>query len=181
MSALAPRSASDFTAVYRRHRPFVARILYARGLRAHEADDAVQEVFLTLFRRAPEFGNELPLRAWLREVALRVSRNRLRTRRRREPEWLVSAAHSEPERVPDSALNSPERRTLVREQYLRACRLLSRLDSKHQEVVVLRYFHELSAQEIALAVGAGGATVASRLRAARSELRAKVKAHVNRP
>jgi DNA-directed RNA polymerase specialized sigma24 family protein len=101
--------APEFTRIYTEHRAFVTKALYFRGVRAHEVEDASQEVFLTLFRRSPALDSELAVRAWLREVASNVALNRARTQRRREPHRSVDAPSVELELLADERAPSPER------------------------------------------------------------------------
>lgn len=161
---------SKFALVYRQQRQFLTHVLRASGLPSRDIDDALQDVFLTLFRREPEFDDERALRAWLREVARFVSCNCMRTRRRREPHWLYAEAHAELELVPADARSSPEHRAVVNERFRRTCGRISALTAPQRELIVLRYFEELRADEIAVLVGSAAGTIISRLRVARQKL-----------
>jgi len=168
---------NEFTRIYRKHRTFVTRTLCSRGVRSHEVEDAIQEVYLTLFRRSPALESEFAVRAWLREVASNVALNRARTKRRREPHWSVDFPRVELDLLADEFAPSPERRTATRQQYVRVCGLIERLDSKRRSVLVLCYFEQLSAKDIAHRLGTRQSIVNSRLRLARAELKEAIRAN----
>lgn len=159
-----------FALIYRQQQQFLTRVLRASGLPSRDIDDALQDVFLTLFRREPEFDDERTLRAWLREVARFVSCNRMRTRRRREPHSSYAVAQAELELVPADPRCSPEHHAVVNERFLRTCGRIASLTAPQRELIVLRYFEERRAEEIAALVGSATATVTARLRAARQKL-----------
>lgn len=133
---------------------------------AHEAEDAVQEVFLRAFRHMASYDPERRFVTWLLSIGSNYCIDRLR--RRRAPWmtlddvafWLPS---SEP--GPEGALLRDERRQAVQ-------RALQGLPEAYRSVTVLRYWHDLSYLEIAAATGLTEATVKTRLHRARKMLEA---------
>src|SRR5262245_2638946 len=85
-SAAVPTT-TGFETVYRNHWKLVARMARRYGVAPSDLDDAVQDVFLVLYRRWTERADDEALTAWLRGVAARTSWNYRRSRRRRE-RWL---------------------------------------------------------------------------------------------
>src|SRR6185436_10715384 len=64
----------DLSAVYEAHFRYVWRCLRSLGVHDAQVDDALQDVFVVVQRRLPEFDGGAQLRTWLYAIALRVSR-----------------------------------------------------------------------------------------------------------
>lgn len=121
-----------------------------------QAEDAVQETFLRALRAWPRFRGESSEETWLTRIAINVCKNELRSpwRRRRAPaEHLDTVAVEAPEEVDD---------TLVR--------AVGHLPPKYREVIVLYYYREWSAAQIAQRMGLPVSTVTVRLSRARKML-----------
>ncbi|MEM8710536.1 MAG: sigma-70 family RNA polymerase sigma factor [Planctomycetota bacterium] len=133
------------------------------GYGPQSADDAVQETLLMAAR-----GGESPRgRGWLR-VALRNRLGSERTRSRRRLAREERAARPESQHVsPSEAL---ERAELGR----RLRRALEALPRRDREVLVLRFFAELSPKEIAESLGETPNAVSSRLTRALKKIRAEL-------
>lgn len=131
-----------------------------------EAEDAVQEVFVSALRSLDSFRGDSSLKTWLFRITInlcrsRVQRGRSRMRLRQILESLFRADQPHPEseairHEADSAL----------------WRAVRALDEKHRIPVILRYYHDLPAAEIAEMLGVPVGTVHSRLNHARERLRA---------
>lgn len=114
--------------------------------RADDADDVLQEVWITAHERPPETGPGSNLRAWLYRVATNAALTRLARDRRRGAALSQRGARLVPEGEPppDQRLRSlsPEARARVRDQ-------LARLPRKQREAVWLRWVAEREYAEIA--------------------------------
>lgn len=130
----------------------------------HEAEDAVQEVFLRAFRRIDSFDPERRFVTWLLSIGSNYCIDRLRRRRGTRLDlddvavWLPSGDPG------------PERHALLDERRAAVQRALQRLSETYRSVTVLRYWHDLSYLEIAEALGLSEATVKTRLHRARKQL-----------
>ena len=114
------------------------------------AEDAVQEAFLSLHRNASRIREPAAALSYLRASVVNRTRSahRRRYRARRTivpPEVTVIAAADE------SALLSAEHRPVID--------ALARLSRRQREVLVLRYYLDLSEQQIAERLGIGAGTV----------------------
>src|SRR5882672_3249734 len=69
--------------IYERYGDFVWRNLRRLGIGEEAADDALQDVFLVVHRRLPEFESRSSIKTWLFGIVLRVAQTHLRTVRRR--------------------------------------------------------------------------------------------------
>jgi RNA polymerase sigma-70 factor (ECF subfamily) len=170
----------DLATVYEAHCRYVWRCLRSLGVRDAQLDDALQDVFVVVQRKLPEFDGGAQLRTWLYAIALRVSR-KYRERSRREPAALEVARESEPELVLE---HSGEGAALQNERLALARAALESLSDEQREVFVLARVEQMSAPEIAEVIGIPLNTVYSRLRAARLGFEAAVarrKASVRNP
>ena len=127
------------------------------------AEEHVQEAFLSAWRGIGGFRRGRPFKPWV----VRILVNRIVSGRRanRVPTAPLEDAErvTGPADVLESAM-SAERRDEVQAA-------LSRLSPRHHQVVVLRYFAELSVSEVAAALGVREGTVKSRLSRALRRLR----------
>lgn len=127
------------------------------------AEEHVQEAFLSAWRGISRFQRGRPFKPWI----VRILVNRIVSSRRRNVAPTAPLEDAErvtgPADVLESAM-SAERRDEVQAA-------LGRLSPRHHQVVVLRYFAELSVSEVAAALGVREGTVKSRLSRALSRLR----------
>lgn len=131
-----------------------------------EAHDVVQEVFIRAMREPRFFDVGFDMRAWLFRVTTNLCYNLVRDRRRRS---CILAGLPE-ESLPQSRPVSTREVVWVdqvREELITA---LAQLTPEHREILLLRYFGDLSYVEIAERLGIKLGTVMSRLSRARGRL-----------
>src|SRR5437868_10514213 len=82
--------------IFDEHKRFLWGICYRMTGSAADAEDIVQDTFVRALEKPPT-DMEAPLRPWLVKVALNLSRDQLRRRRRREyfGPWLPSPVSTE--------------------------------------------------------------------------------------
>jgi len=123
-----------------------------------DVEDLYQETWLRVVRSATSFQAGKGFSTWLFAIAVNLCRDFLR-RQRRTPQLAAveerGAASSELARA---------------EAGLDATRLLARLPDEQREVLILRYYHDLSEGEIAEIAGIPRGTVKSRLHNALAKL-----------
>ena len=82
-SALTAGSAgASFESVYEAHFDFVWRSLRRLGVPAPSLEDAVQDLFIVVCRRLPEFEGRSSLKTWLFSIAIRIAKEHARRRAR---------------------------------------------------------------------------------------------------
>src|SRR5688572_27043655 len=81
----------SFETIYDEYFKFVWRSLRRLGVSVAVLDDAVQEVFLTVHRRLPDFEGRSSLKTWLFGIALNVSQHATRSAARHHPDRLPLA------------------------------------------------------------------------------------------
>jgi RNA polymerase sigma-70 factor (sigma-E family) len=115
------------------------------------AEDVVQEAFLGLCRALPRLSDQDQILPYLRAAVINGSRSVLRARQRA---LLRRVQHEPPASSAESAALAGE----DRRQVLAA---VDRLPRRSREVLVLRYYLDLSDQEIAATLGISRGTVSS--------------------
>lgn len=146
------------------HEAFVRAV--ARGLLGNDdrVHDVVQETWMRALRNPPR--RTTMLRAWLgrvaRNLALDTRRSSARSRQRE-----VDVARSE---TTESVARTHERLSAQRE----VVDAVLALDEPYASVVLLRYYDELSTQEIGQRLGRSAATVRSQLSRAHEQLRGRL-------
>jgi RNA polymerase sigma-70 factor (ECF subfamily) len=127
-----------------------------------DAHDAVQDIFVLVFRGLDGFRGEARLSTWIYRIALREA---LHHKARRRPTEPLDEAMPAPD-APDPATR--------REQRERLSRALDRLSAEHRTVLSLFAIDGLSHREIADVLGVQEGTIWSRLHGARKRLAAEL-------
>lgn len=114
----------------------------------NEAEDAAQETFLRAYTRLKSYNLQQSFGTWLLAIAAHYCIDRLRRRKFQwlsfdDPHWDESA----PPLIADEP--SPEQRVLAREQEEQVQRGLQQLPPRYRLVLILKYWHDLSLEEIA--------------------------------
>jgi len=142
-----------------------------------EAADAVQEIFLKVFRNIAGFKGEAALKTWIFKIAFSEILNRLRWWKRRH-RYATTSLDDQPNGNGVRAANSVASPSPTPEQVLQskeeegAIQLaLSRLSKDHRSIIVLRDIEGFSYTEIADVLAVSIGTVKSRLARARADLK----------
>jgi RNA polymerase sigma-70 factor, ECF subfamily len=147
--------------LYDRYAPLVLRFASALGVPAEEREDAVQDIFIAVFRSLKHFRGEAQLSTWIYRIAARHAIRLGRRRRARETMRVTMMKEKTP------ILTDPSERST---QLATLDRMLGKLPPKKRAVLVLFEIEGLSAKEISDVVGCPENTVWSRLHHARSEM-----------
>ena len=135
-----------------------------------EADDVVQEAFVKAFRHLSRFRAGEPFGPWLLRIVANETRNLTRSRRRRAALALRLAAPDGT--APDgTAPGGPVDEVLAAERRGRLVAVVSALPDRERQVVVCRYFLDLSEAETAQVLGWPLGSVKSRTSRALNRLR----------
>lgn len=132
-----------------------------------DAEDATQESFIAAINALDKYRGDSQFRTWLFAIALNTSRAYLRQRGRRGR--LQSTLIDQVESSSETA-HSPERQVMQQESSQALWRAINQLDEKHRLPIILRYYHDLSTQEIADVLNVNVGTIHSRLSNARTRL-----------
>ena len=156
-----PRLAIDL--VVRKYRdPMFNHALYV--LKDYqEAIDVTQEVFIKAMRETRFFDPGFKMKAWLFRVTSNLCFNIIRNRKRRGTilESMHQPTSTQPDQV-DVVFNDEQQRSIMQ--------ALDRLSTEHRQILMLRYYSDLSYAEIADVLGIKLGTVMSRLSRAKARL-----------
>jgi RNA polymerase sigma factor (sigma-70 family) len=161
-----PEALDALAADFQRHGQWLQRLADGMVLDASEADDLLQDAWLAAAGAVRRPAS--PGRAWLAGVLSNVARaGRRSAGRRRARESRVVARQLEERAL---AVSSEER--VAREQQLLA--LVAALPASQRDVIVARYFDDLSPAAIARREGLSVDAVKSRLKRGLEALRARI-------
>ena len=174
--ASSPSNDAKFRRIFDAHAPMVHRYCLRR-LSVADANDAVSEVFLAVWRRieeVPEGDHMLP---WILGVARNTVRNAQRSLRRTTR--LAARVGDEP------TVNAPgpEVQVVRSSEYAEVAAALEGLRPEDQEVIRLRAWEELTASQVATVLGCSVAAAEKRISRASARLTAAVERRrlINRP
>ncbi len=125
----------------------------------HEAEDAAQEAFVTAFRSLAGWRADGPFGAWLTRIAVRIALRR--AQKRRDVTWIDPTNPDRPVDLPGGP--DPAVTSLRAERAADVRAAVSRLDDPYRETIALRFFGDLSLDEIAQATGRPLGTVKTHL------------------
>lgn len=153
-----------FAQLMHRYAGAVYNLAYRMLGSAEDAEDASQEIFLRAYTRLGSFDRERRFSTWLLSIGSNYCIDRLR---RRRFAWVTldDAAYSLPAKEP-----GPERSALSHEQREIIQRALQKLPETYRLVMVLRYWQDLSYDEISKATSLPESTIKTRLHRARHML-----------
>jgi len=131
-----------------------------------EAEDAAQETFVRAWTRLRTFDVERKFSSWILSIASHYCIDRLRRRRTTQvplEDILAQQAFADPH-------VGPERMALDREAQHSIRSMMENLPSQYRAVLTLRYWHDLSYQEMAEMLDTTVSAIKSRLHRARCML-----------
>lgn len=166
---------AEFTALVERQSRFVFRVAYAVLLNSHDAEDAVQETFLKLYRNRAwqHVENE---RAFLARVAWRIAVDRRPQPQKAEPLEIDSGSGEALVADVPSSDPSPEQALILARQHALIHAMIDALPEELRVPLVLSANDELNSREIGRVLGIPEGTVRTRLQRARQLLRQKLAA-----
>jgi RNA polymerase sigma-70 factor (ECF subfamily) len=164
----------------------VYRLAYGVTRNEADAQEVVQDVFVTIFRKHASFEGRAALASWIYRITMNAALNK---RRGKRPELERSIDDDLPRYTVDGHRDgdraflvadwsqSPEAETLSRETRALLAGAIERLPDHYRAVLILRDVEGLSNEEVAAAVGDTVGSVKSRLHRARMVLREQLTRH----
>jgi len=172
-------AAQDFDHLVRLHQRRIYRVLFSLVRDPDLADNLTQECFLRAYQKWDTFRGEARVETWLIRIAVNLARDQGRSRRWQFWRSLV--------RQPATAENgtaflettdpgpSVEQALLAREQLAAVKSILRTLPLQQRTVFSLRFFEEMSLEEIAQTMELEVGTIKAHLFRAISKVRKAVK------
>lgn len=130
------------------------------------ADDLAQETFLRAYERLDQFDPSRRFGPWLFRIAVNLTLDHLRKRKRRGRFSLFSEKLNGP--APDPAIADPRQRKELNQE---VWTVLEQIPEKYRTVLVLRDLENFSTSEIAAILGRKEATIRWRLAEARNRFK----------
>ncbi len=155
-----------FSVLVERYKDAVQNLAYRMLGNITEAEDVTQEAFVRAYTQLASYKAEHKFSTWLLSIASHLAIDQLRRRR-----FLALPLEDVPflEWIADVGVG-PEQSALVGEQQDEIQAYLSKLPAKYRAVIVLRYWHDFSYEEIASTLHLTPALVKARLHRARELL-----------
>jgi RNA polymerase sigma-70 factor (ECF subfamily) len=155
-----------FATLVERYKDAVQNLAYRMLGNTTEAEDITQETFVRAYTQLATYKPVHKFSTWLLSIASHLAIDQLRRRR-----FLALPLEDVPflEWIVDVGV-SPEQSALQGEQQDEIQTYLQRLPAKYRAVIVLRYWHDFSYEEIANALKLTPALVKARLHRARELL-----------
>ena len=150
-------SRPSFDELVRRYQKKVYRIAFGILRSTHDADDAVQEVFIRAYRYLPSFDLGRSFESWLMGIAMNQART-LRSRRR-TPSGDTARLTTVDKAAPDV------------EAHAAVLQAISALPEKQREAMLLYLNTELTTQDIGEILGCSRGAAGVHLHRARAALR----------
>jgi RNA polymerase sigma-70 factor (ECF subfamily) len=141
-----------------------------------EAEDVVQETFLRVYMNLEKYDENQKFSTWIYRIATNLCIDRLR---KRKPNYSIDADMSDNDGTDwHSILSSdeagPEEELILSETQQNIRDAIQTLPDKYKTVVVLRYLHDMSLQEISDVLDMPVTTVKTRVHRGREFLRKKL-------
>lgn len=160
---------SEFTSYAVMTRPMLRQRAFLLCGDWHEADDLAQETLVALYRRWPRLERHAMLDGYANTVLIRTFLSV-----RRHLRWRRELSYADP---PDPPGQPQRRDDDVVELRLSLQAELKRLPPRQRAVIVLRFWHDLSIDQVAATMRTSPGTVASQCRKALITLRGNLTAH----
>lgn len=157
-----------FEELYYEHRSLMYNIAYSILKDKHRSEDAVHEAFFSLAKNFSKISgrscNEI------RNYMIIIVRNAaLKIHNKNKMEFCSDDAYGD---VPD--ITDIEAETIQKDSEKRMFELITELDSKYSDILMLRYFYDIPNSEISAILGISKENVNIRLMRARNLLKVKL-------
>ena len=157
-----PQPATTFERLVEQYQVAVLRTCYLTLCDRSQAEDAVQETFLKVYRKLGEFRGECSEKTWIMKIAMHVCYDMNRSGWSRFFNRRVT-----PEMLPEASVPFEERDDTL-------TKAMIRLPIRLREVILLYYYQGLKVNEIAEALGISQPSVSGRLKRGRERLKAEL-------
>jgi RNA polymerase sigma-70 factor (ECF subfamily) len=181
--------AEAWNELFDRHYAAAGRFVFQLGFAftREDVEEICQEVFLTVIKSLDSFQGQSQFQTWLFRVAANKAhdyRQRQHAAKRGGGQVIVPLHNDDPENGftidPPSPLPGPDAALIHSEKIALVGQALEQLGGPCQEVIELRYFGDLSYEEIAATLNLNPKTVSSRLSKCLDKLEGVTRALISR-
>jgi RNA polymerase sigma-70 factor (ECF subfamily) len=148
-----------FEMLFRQYEKLVYRTAYLITGSKETAEDALQEVFVSVWKSRHTYNSSKgKLSTWLHRITVNQC-----SKKKPGKTPIIVSLEEEGIDLPDMNHSQPNEVLVNKLEYDKLLRAMDALDTKHRSVLVLRYFNDLSYQEIGKVLEIPLGTVKSRL------------------
>lgn len=141
-----------------------------------EAEDIVQDTFMRMYSHLDRYDSQHKFSTWIYRIATNLCIDRLR---RRKAAYSLDADFSEGDGMDGYSMlqsgdPSPEQQLVLTERQETIVRAMNALPAKYMSAIALKYYQDLSLQEISDILGLPVSTVKTRIHRGREYLRRRL-------
>lgn len=167
----------SFMKLYKMYEKYLYSLCFNYVQNPHDALDMVQEIYIKIFKNINKFDTDMPFHPWIRKISVNTCLNFTRTIKNNvismnanindtEDEIPLEDTFASKEDVLEEIINS-ETKTIIK-------RYLNEMPEEYRMVILLRYYEELSYNEIAEIIGKPLGTIKTEIYRAKAILRKKL-------
>ncbi len=170
---------SAYEELIEKYADMVYRVAYRILQDPDDAEDAMQETFLTVYRRIHSFRGDAKLSTWLYRLATNTALDMIRARQRKRSKDVVwDETEEEGGPIPDTFTPLPEELLLQQEVAELIEEAISQLSPKLRTAFVLYELEGLPMKEVADVLGISESAAKVRVHRARAQLQRYLAEHV---
>jgi RNA polymerase sigma-70 factor (ECF subfamily) len=156
--------------LFRRHEKPIYSLLYRMLGRHEDAEEALADVFVKVWRSAASFRGDSKFTTWLYRIAGNTARDMLRSRKAR-PEVAVDDTILAEMELPGTPSVDPEATVVANDEVARIERAIGKLSPDDRLLVTLYHIQDMSLEEIARVTGKNRTSLKVKLFRARQRLK----------
>ncbi len=160
----------SFSIIVQKYAPIFYTLSYRILGNAEDAEDAVQEIFLRVYKSLTSFRLGQRFYPWIYTIAINCIRTFLKRKKRRSDNEMLQFETSLPGSSPENETRNPSVILEVKEGEKIAQKAIISLKPKYREVFVLRHIEGLSTSDVAEILNIPEGTVKTRLHRAKKEI-----------
>ena len=168
----------SFMKLYKMYEKYLYSLCFNYVQNPHDALDLVQEIYIKVFKNIDKFDTDMPFHPWIRKISVNTCLNFTRTIKNNVISMNTSISDSDDEitledtflskeDVLEDVINS-ETKNIIK-------RYLNEMQEEYRMVIILRYYEELSYNEIAEIIGKPLGTIKTEIYVQKQFLRRNLK------
>lgn len=135
------------------------------------AQDILQEVYILVLKNLDTLKNPRLFVSWLHQITFRICFDTWQKRKRRNRNWIIypPVRHLCSESFSD-VMTNPEKHILNKDAKARLMQAIQSLPPQYSQAIIMRYYNNMSIEDIAVAMDYSRSTAKRRLRKGRKLL-----------
>jgi RNA polymerase sigma-70 factor (ECF subfamily) len=138
-----------------------------------DLEDITQEVFVKVYQKSNAYNPSLKFSSWIYQIARNHALDFLRKNKKRRGDFYLE--EKDLTKIIRSSSDS-EKEIFIKDCFLKVKKIISNLDSKYQEILILRFLEEKNYEEIADILKKPPGTIASLVARGKKILQKELKA-----